>query len=90
MAIGDKVEDDDIVHTIFNGLPAFWETFLTSVIGIEVQPKFKRLWHDCLEEGRIQSSFVTPLEKDHALASKAMKWKNIPFHKDNGKEPQGN
>ena len=28
MAIGDKVEDDDLVQTVFDGLPATWETFL--------------------------------------------------------------
>ena len=53
MAIRDKVEDDDLVQTIFDALPESWETFLTSVNGREVQPNFKRLWHDCLEEGRI-------------------------------------
>ena len=89
MAIGDKVEDDDLVQTIFDGLPASWETFLASVNGREVQPNFERLWHDCLEEGRIHSRSGPPPEKDHALATKAMKGKNIPQHKDNGKETQG-
>ena len=51
MAIGDKVEDDDLVQTVFDGLPTTWETFLASVNGREVQPNFERLWHDCLEEG---------------------------------------
>ena len=63
---------------------------MASVNGREVQPNFERLWHDCLEEeGRIQSRSGPPLEKDHALAAKAMKRKNIPQHKDNGKEPEG-
>ena len=30
MAIGDKVEDDDLVQTVFDGLPTTWETFLAS------------------------------------------------------------
>ena len=74
MAIGDKVEDDDLVQTIFVGLPASWETFLVLVNGREVLPNFERLWHDCLkEEGRIQSRPAPPPKKDHAPTIKAMK-----------------
>ena len=36
MAIGDKVEYDDLVQTMFVGLPTTWETFLASVNGREV------------------------------------------------------
>ena len=89
MAIGDKVEYDDLVQTVFDGLPVSWETFLASVNGREFQPNFERLWHDCLEEGRISSRSKPPPKKDHALDAKPMKGKNIPQHKDNGKEPQG-
>ena len=90
MAIGDKVEYDDLVQTVFDGLPASWETFLASVNGREFQPNFKSLWHDCLgEEGRIQSRSGPPSENYHALIAKEKKGKNLPQHKDNGKEPQG-
>ena len=41
MAIGDKVEDDDLVETIFDGIPMTWETFMASVNGREVQPNFE-------------------------------------------------
>ena len=52
MAIGDKVEDDDLVQTVFDGLLATWETFLAAINGRGVQPSFDRLWHDCLQEER--------------------------------------
>ena len=56
LAIGDKVEDDDLVQTMFDGLPTTWETFLASINGRGDQPNFERLWHDCLDqESRIQS-----------------------------------
>jgi hypothetical protein len=42
------VDDDDLVHAIFDGLPSSWETFLSSVSGREIQPMFERLWHDFL------------------------------------------
>ena len=54
--IGVPVDDDDLVHTAFDGLPSTWETFLVAVSGRESQPNFDGIWHDCLEEkGRIQS-----------------------------------
>ena len=90
MAIEDKVEDDDLVQTMFNGLPTTWETFLASLYGRGIQPNFERMRHDCLdEESRIQSRFVPPLEKNQALAIKTKKGKNPSPHKDNSKEPRG-
>ena len=50
LAIGVTVDDDDLVQTVFNGLPSSWETFLSAANGREVKPNFERLWHDCLEE----------------------------------------
>ena len=90
MAIGDKVEDDDPVQTMFDGIPTTWDTFLASVNGREFQPNIERSWHDCLDkEGRIHSRSGPPPEKDHALVFKTKKGKTLPPHKDNSKEPQG-
>ena len=56
LAIGVTVDEDDLVQTVVDGLPRSWETFLFVVNGHEVQPYFKRLWHNFLqEEGRMQS-----------------------------------
>ena len=55
-AIDIIVDDDDLVQTVFDGLPNSWETFLAAVSGRENQPNFDRLWHDCFkEEGRVQN-----------------------------------
>ena len=65
LAIGDKVEDDDLMQTMFDGLPTTWETFLASLYGRGIQPNFERMWHDCLdEESRIQSRSGPPPEKE--------------------------
>ena len=66
------------MQTVFDGLPTTYETFLASVNGRGIQPNFERLCDDCLEEGRIQSRSVTPPKKDHALAVKTKKGKNLP------------
>ena len=88
LAIGDKVEDDDLVQTVFDGLPTTWETFLASVNEREVQPNFKRLWQDCLdEESRIQSRSGPPPNTNLALAVKTTKGKNPLPHKENSQEP---
>ena len=71
LVIGVKVDDDDLVQTVVDGLPSFWETFLSVVNGREVQPNFERLWHDCLqEEGRMQSKNGGSKEGNRALAVK--------------------
>ena len=56
MSIGVMVDNDDLIQTVFDGLPSSWESFLVVLNAREVQPNFERLWHDCLqEEWRIQS-----------------------------------
>ena len=46
LAICVTVDDDDLVQTVVDGLPSSWETFLVSISGREVQPKFESRWHD--------------------------------------------
>ena len=50
IAIGNIVDDDDLVQTVVYGLPSSWETFMASVSGHENQPTFERIWHDCIEK----------------------------------------
>ena len=85
IAIGVPVDDDDLVQIAFGGLPDAWGVFLASVNGRESQPNFERLWHDCLEEGRLNSKNDYPILQDHALAAKTKKWKKFPKSKGKGK-----
>ena len=41
-----SVDDDDIVQTIFDGLPSPWETFMSNINGRKAHPDFEMLWHD--------------------------------------------
>jgi hypothetical protein len=81
VAIGVAVDDDDLLQTSVDDLPESWETFLSSVSGREVHPNFERLWHDCLEEGRLKSRNEPSTMKDLALSVKAKKWNRFPQHK---------
>jgi hypothetical protein len=87
--IGVAVDDDDLVQTTVDDLLESWETFISSVNGREVQPNFKRLWHDCLEEeGRLKSINKPSTMKDHALSVKAKKWKRFLQYKGKCKKSQ--
>ena len=80
-AIGITVDDDDLVQTVFDGLPNSWETFLEALSRRESQPNFDRLWHDCLEEeGIIQSRSNGTKEGNLSLTTKTSNFKN-PFTK---------
>ena len=48
LVIGVKVDDDDLVQAMYDGLPSSWETFLSSINARENHPDFERVWHDCL------------------------------------------
>jgi hypothetical protein len=81
------VDDDDLVQAIFDGLPSSWETFLSSVSGREIQPMFKRLWHDCLQEESHTATRSEPSKEEHsALASRFKGKKKVTFQKGSQKK----
>jgi hypothetical protein len=82
LVTGVTVDDDDLVHAIFDGLPSSWETFLTSVSGREIQPTFERLRHDFLQEESHTATRSEPTKEEHsALASRFKGKKKVTFHK---------
>ena len=48
-AIGDMVEEAEIVMTTLNGLPRDWESFIRGICARRKLTKFKRLWEECVE-----------------------------------------
>ena len=53
-AIGDMVEEVEVVMTTLNGLPRSWESFIQGVCSRRKMPEFNKLWEDCIpEEPRI-------------------------------------
>ena len=88
--IGVPMDDDDLVQTVFDGLPSSQETFQAAVSGRESQQNFDRLWYDCLEEeGRIQSRSNGAKEGNLALTAKTRKFKKSFPPKKKEKKPQG-
>ena len=82
LVTGVTVDDDDLMHAIFDGLCSSWETFLSSVSGREIQPTFERLWHDYLQEESRTTTRSEPTKEEHStLASRFKGKKKVTFRK---------
>jgi hypothetical protein len=49
-AIGEKMEDTELMNVALNGLPKSWEPFVKGVCARENIPDWQRLWDDCIQE----------------------------------------
>ena len=49
-AIGDSVEEAELVMTTLNGLPRSWDSFIRGICSRRNLTKFSRLWEDCTQE----------------------------------------
>jgi hypothetical protein len=47
-AIGDTIEEAELVMTTLNGLPRSWESFIQGICSGRKLTKFTRLWEDCI------------------------------------------
>ena len=52
-AIGDTIEDQELVLVALTGFPPSWEPFIQSICRRAEMPKFDQLWADCVQEARI-------------------------------------
>ena len=78
-AIGDTIDDAELVTVTLNGFPPSWDPFVQGICARAELPKFDRLWTDCVqEEAKILSknSLRRPHdEENQALAAHARKGK---------------
>ena len=49
-AVGEKMEDADIVRTALNGVSKGWLMFVQAIVGRERLPDWDRLWDDFVQE----------------------------------------
>jgi hypothetical protein len=76
-AIGDTVEEAELVMTTLNGLPKSWESFIQGICSRRKLTKFNRLWEDCTqEEARLAAREEKLGNDDQALAVHARKGKS--------------
>jgi hypothetical protein len=76
-AIGDSVDDAELVTTTLNGFPSSWDAFVQGICARSKLPKFDKLWIDCTqEESRLISKpKKTNDEESQALAAHVKKRK---------------
>lgn len=55
-AIGEKVEDVELVSVALNGFPKPWEPFVKGFCTRENIPDWYRLWDDCIKEDAQEES----------------------------------
>ena len=77
-AIGDMVEEAEVVMTTLNGLPRDWESFIRGICVRRKLTKFSRLWEECVqEEGGIANREEKLNDDEHQdLVAHAKKGKN--------------
>ena len=76
-AIGDMVEDAEVVMTTLNGLPRTWEGFIQGICTRRKMTKFNRLWEECTQEEAKREAREEKMrvDEDQALAAHTKKGK---------------
>jgi hypothetical protein len=76
-AIGDPVDDAELVTTTLDGFPSSWDPFVQGICARRKLPKFNKLWADCTQdESRlISKSQKTNDDENQALATQVKKRK---------------
>jgi transposase InsO family protein len=72
-AIGDKLDEDELVMTTLNGLTRPWDAFIQTICARKEKLQFDSLWEECVqEEARVANREVVLLrDEDQALAAHA-------------------
>jgi hypothetical protein len=76
-AIGDSVEEVELVMTTLNGLPRYWDSFIRGICSKRKLTNFSKLWEDFTQEEASLEARKEKLgeEENQALASHARKVK---------------
>jgi hypothetical protein len=77
-AIGEKVDEAELVNVALNGFTKSWEPFVKGVCAWEKLPDWQRLWDDCIQEETWEESKASRQEdgeENLALVSQAKKGK---------------
>jgi hypothetical protein len=90
-AIGDTIDENELVMIALNGLTRPWDAFIQTICAITKKPLFDGLWEECIqEETRVANREVLlARDDDQALATHTKGGRKKPyFQKETHKEPQ--
>jgi hypothetical protein len=88
-AIGDTIDEDELIMTTLNGLTRPWDAFIQTVCARKEKLQFDNLWEECIqEESRVANrEALLSRDEDQALASHTKGGrKKSYFHKETHKE----
>jgi hypothetical protein len=90
-AIGDTIDEDELIMTALNGLTRPWDAFIQTICARTEKLKFDSLWEECIqEETRVANcEALLARDDDQALATHTKGGRKKPyFQKETHKEPQ--
>jgi hypothetical protein len=72
-AIGDNLDEDELIMTTLNGLTRPWDAFIQTICARKEKLQFDSLWEECVqEEARVANQEAILLrDEDQALAAHA-------------------
>jgi hypothetical protein len=90
-AIGDTIDEDELIMMTLNGLTRPWDEFIQTICARMEKLKFDSLWEECIqEETRVANrEALLARDDDQALATHTKRGRKKPyFQKETHKEPQ--
>jgi transposase InsO family protein len=90
-AIGNTINEDELIMTALNGLTRSWDDFIQTICARKEKLKFDSLWEECIqEETRVANrEALLARDDDQALATHTKGGRKKPyFQKETHKEPQ--
>ena len=89
-AVGDNLDEDELVMIALNGLTTPWESFIQMMCARKESMKFDVVWEDCFqEETRVANKEALLKEDDQALSTHTKRRRIRPnFNKGKKREYQ--
>jgi hypothetical protein len=82
-AIGDTIDEDELIMTALNGLTRPWNAFIQTICARKEKLKFDNLWEECIQEETRVANRETLLARDddQALATHTKGERKKPYLK---------
>ena len=70
-AIGDTIDEDELIMMALNGLTRHWDAFIQTICARMEKLRFDSLWKECIQEGTrvVNHDVLLARDDDQALAT---------------------
>jgi hypothetical protein len=90
-AVGDTIDEDELIMMALNGLTRPWDAFIQTICARKEKLKFDNLWEECIQdETRVANcEALLARDDDQALATHTKGGRKKPYLKrDTHRDPQ--